>query len=129
MNNTKFLQDKRKTIVKFIRQNFLLICVMLSILIGFAMGFGLNAIKWKSNETKLWFTLPGILFVRALECLIIPVVFVSITCATSSISAKSNRRLILVNLGIACVLHILSITTALFASLIYISVNILFCSL
>lgn len=113
---------KLNPVVKFIKENLLLTCIIASIFIGFGMGIGLREVKWSHPDDKLWFTLPGLLFIRSLELLILPVVFVGVIAATSSLSAKSNLKMTLISIGLCFLSHILATLTALAGSLIYIAV-------
>ena len=59
-----------------IRSNLLLFSILLSIIVGFIIGIILKNTGWNNTEKVLWFTLPGQLFIRALEMLIVPIIFV-----------------------------------------------------
>jgi Na+/H+-dicarboxylate symporter len=120
MNLTKL---KKNRVFKFIRENLILFLILLSILIGFGIGIGLKNSSWNKPGDKdklLWFKLPGSLFIRSLELLIVPVIFIGVVAATSSLSAKSNLRITLICVGLTLLTHILATLTALVGSLILI---------
>lgn len=106
----------------FLKKNHLLISILASIVIGFAIGIGLKSSSL-SKENVQWFTLPGNLFIRSLELLIVPVVFVGVVAATSSLSAKSNLRITLICVGLCLLTHILATLTGLAGSLILVALS------
>lgn len=126
--NVKAKRTFAKVGLEFVRENLLLVAILISILIGFGMGIGLRQVQWSNSDDKLWFTLPGMLFIRSLEMLILPVIFVGVISATSSLSAKSNLRMTVISIGFCVLSHILACITALCGSLIYITVLHLFVS-
>lgn len=70
--NKSFRNNMSKTnkFKQLILNNILLICIFISIIVGFAVGFGLRLVNWENNENIAWFYLPGDLFIRALELFI-----------------------------------------------------------
>jgi Na+/H+-dicarboxylate symporter len=102
-----------------LRKNALLISILVSILIGFGLGAILKVYLDDSNrDIALWFTLPGKLFIRALELLIVPVVFVGVTTATSSLSPKNNLRITLICFGLVLLTHVAATLVGLAGSLV-----------
>ena len=85
--------------MNFFKKNLLLILILAAILIGFFIGVGLKNVALSKTENVLWFTLPGKLFIRALEMLILPVIFIGVVAATSSLSAKNNVRMTVISFG------------------------------
>lgn len=123
-SRANLIEVKRQNpVLKFVRENLLLVCILISIVVGFGIGIGLRQVKWSSPDDKLWFTLPGMLFIRSLELLILPVVFVGVVSATASLSAKSNLRMTLISVGLCFLSHILATLTALVGSIVYIAVR------
>lgn len=98
--------------VTFIKNNWFLICILISIIIGFLIGVGLKSTTWAGTDKVLWFTLPGELFIRALSMLILPVIFIGVVSATSSLSPKVNLRLTLVSLGLILLTHVIAAACA-----------------
>ena len=98
--------DKKSS--NFLKKNLFLICILASILVGFLIGIGLKSTPWAGTDKVLWFTLPGELFIRALSMLILPVIFVGVVSATSSLSPKVNMRLTLVSFGIIILTHVIA---------------------
>jgi Na+/H+-dicarboxylate symporter len=110
---------RRGKLYKFIKENTLLIVILVSILIGFGVGISLKHILTDKNKhIILWLTLPGQLFMRALELLIIPVVFIGVTAATSSLSPRNNLRITLISIGLVLLTHLASVLTGLAGCLI-----------
>ena len=105
-------------VVTFIKNNFLLILILLSILLGFGIGIGLKNSSLSKQDDLVWFTLPGSLFIRSLEMLIVPVVFIGVVAATSSLSAKSNLKMTLICVGLTFLTHILATICGLAGALI-----------
>jgi Na+/H+-dicarboxylate symporter len=115
---------KENKIKKFLKKNFLLVSILVSILIGFAIGIGLKAgLNDGNQQVASWFKLPGQLFIRALELLIVPVVFVGVTAATSSLSPKNNLRITLICIGLVLLTHIAATLVGFIGSLILTSVS------
>jgi len=116
------LQLKNKYF-EFVRKNVFLVFILSSILFGFGLGIWLKNIKWDDEENKLWFTLPGKLFIRSLELFIIPIVFFGVVTATSSMSLKNNVRITLIGLILCLVKHLIATLIGLCGSLIMISLS------
>lgn len=104
--------------LKFLKKNYLLVSILVSIFIGFCLGIGLKKIEWTDDDSKLWFILPGKLFIRSLELFIIPIVFLGVVSATSSLSLKSNLKFTLVGIGLCLFKHLLSTSIGLGGSFI-----------
>lgn len=113
-----------KKLKSFAKNNLLLIGIFISILVGFAIGFGLRSSSWYKTENVLWFTLPGNLFIRALELFIVPVVFVGVVTATSSLSAKNNLKLTVISMGLILLTHVLAASAAVVGSLILVELSV-----
>jgi Na+/H+-dicarboxylate symporter len=101
----------KKALKSLLKQNYMIISITIGMIIGFLVGLTLKLAKkaTKSEESSelsdvsLWFILPGQLFIRSLELLILPVIFFGVVKATSSFNIKSNARL-----SIACLIITLS---------------------
>lgn len=104
MNTSNCMQK----FLSFLKNNWFLICILVSIVIGFLIGVGLKSTSWAGTDKVLWFTLPGELFIRALSMLILPVIFIGVVSATSSLSPKVNLRLTLVSLGLILLTHVIA---------------------
>lgn len=112
MKETNSFKKKFKT---WLKSNLMFIAIILSIIIGFSIGLGIRLSSLSENDNKLWFTLPGKLFIRSLELLIIPVIFFGVVSATSMLNPKTNAKLSLICVIfiygshlVACVLGITS---------------------
>ncbi|CAH1787037.1 unnamed protein product [Owenia fusiformis] len=94
-SSTEFSTDSYTTSEKIryhLKNNMLLVLTMLSIVIGFAAGFG---IRWL-NPTKdaiMWIGLPGEMFLRMLKMMILPLIISSVIAGTASMDPKSNGRI------------------------------------
>jgi Na+/H+-dicarboxylate symporter len=131
MNEVKVSQKELLTLVdvkrrraeklgRFLRDNAFILTILLSILVGFGVGIGLKTglNERDRNAVIPWFTLPGQLFMRALELLVVPMVFVSVTCATGSLSPRNNLRVTVISLGLVLLTHVASVLTGLAGGLI-----------
>lgn len=103
---------------KFITNNFLLISIIFSIILGFGIGFGIRSSSWNDPDIVQWLKFPGDLFIRALELFIVPIVFVGVVAATSSLSAKNNLKLTSICVGLIFLTHILATFTGVIGSLL-----------
>ncbi len=105
-------------LLKLIRKNILLVCIIFSIFVGFGIGFVLRIYANDNKSVIQWVTLPGELFIRALQLFIVPVVFVGVVAATSGLSAKSNLKLTSICMGLIMLTHILATLTAVVGSFV-----------
>ena len=91
-----------------LKHNYIIILITIGMIIGFLVGITLKITKniTKSNNSMelsdfaLWLILPGVLFIRSLELLILPIIFFGVLQATSSFNIKSNARLSVLCLAI-----------------------------
>ena len=110
--------SEQRYFIKFVKENAILLSILVSILVGFGIGIALKHSSWNNTENVLWFTLPGSLFIRSLELLVVPVVFIGVVAATSSLSAQSNLRITLICAGLTLFTHLCACLTALGGSLV-----------
>ena len=102
----------KELLKKIIKSNYMLIAITIGIIIGFLVGLALKLSSYTSDdELSLWFKLPGRVFIRSLQLLILPVIFFGVITATSSFNIKSNARM-----SVACLL--IAVLSIVFASLI-----------
>lgn len=121
--SSDYVEVKRyNKIIKALKTHWLLVSILVSILIGFSIGIGLKSGQVDKRIVE-WLTLPGNLFIRSLEMLIVPVVFVGVVSATGSLSAKSNLKITLICVGLCFLTHILATIVGLFGSLLLISLS------
>jgi Na+/H+-dicarboxylate symporter len=104
-------------LLRTIKDNKLLLLILVSIIVGFGIGIGIKNSSLDKDD-MLWFVLPGTLFIRALEMLIVPVVFIGVVAATSSLSAKSNLKVTLICVGLTFLTHILATLCGLIGAII-----------
>ena len=72
----------------FIKPNF--IAIGLGIIVGFSLGIIFKLTSNSNSAAALWFKLPGILFIRMKQLLILPIIFFGIIASTSSLDIKKN---------------------------------------
>jgi Na+/H+-dicarboxylate symporter len=106
-------------ITKIIKKNQLLFYILLSLIVGFTIGLTLKQFS-NTESITIWLKLPGYLFIRCLELLILPVIFVGIISSTSTFSAKKNIRITLICILFIFLTHLISVLTGLCGSLILI---------
>ena len=106
-------------IIKIIKKNQLLFYILLSLIVGFTIGLTLKQFS-NTESITIWLKLPGYLFIRCLELLILPVIFVGIVSSTSTFSAKKNIRITLICILFIFLTHLISVLTGLCGSLILI---------
>lgn len=118
------VQKRPNRFVMFVKNNSLLLAILLSIVVGFGVGLGMRAGLNSSESYKIvrWFTLPGKLFIRALELLVVPVILVGVTAATSSLSPKNNLRITLICVGLVLLTHVAATLVGLAGSLILVAI-------
>lgn len=115
---SKLASIKNYSVYSFAKKNALLISILISIVIGFCVGLALKSSSWNNTDKVLWFTLPGVLFIRALEMLIVPVIFVGVVSATSALSPKNNIRMTSISFALIMITHFLGTLTAFAGSFI-----------
>jgi Na+/H+-dicarboxylate symporter len=95
-------------LLKLLKSNLMLIAITIGIIIGFGIGLAFRLTSNESSEAVLWFKLPGLLFIRSLQLLILPVIFFGVITSTSSYNIKNNAKM-----SISCLLiAVLSIVSA-----------------
>ena len=93
---------------KLLKSNLMLIAITIGIIIGFAIGLAFKLTSNENSEVVSWFKLPGALFIRSLQLLILPVIFFGVITSTSSYNIKNNAKI-----SISCLLiAVLSIISA-----------------
>jgi Na+/H+-dicarboxylate symporter len=119
----KFVAVKKSNpIIRFAQNNKILLSILVSIVIGFVIGIVFKEAGVSSSVVQ-WFTLPGSLFIRALELLILPVIFFGVVAATSSLSAQNNLKITLICFGLTLLTHVVATLFGLFGSLILIALS------
>ena len=117
------LESVGKAIWSFVKANLLLVLILVAILVGFGIGFAFRESAWYGTDNVLWFTLPGTLFIRSLQLLIIPVIFIGVVNATSAFSAKENLRITLICLAFCFSTHVLACLIGVFGGLILVAAS------
>lgn len=110
---------------KLVRRNALVALILISILVGFIIGIILKNTEWGSphGEARLWFTLPGMLFIRSLELFSIPVVLFGVMTATSSMSLNTHLRMTLISMALCVGKNLMGTLTGLLGSFVMIALT------
>lgn len=98
----------KELLKRLLKSNYMLIAITIGIIVGFLVGLAFKLTSNENSEVTLWFKLPGQLFIRSLQLLILPVIFFGVITSTSSFNIKSNAKMSISSLLIA----ILSIISA-----------------
>ena len=107
-----------------LKSNCMIISITIGIIVGFLIGLVLKLTSHDGDsELSLWFKLPGQLFLRSLQLLILPVIFFGVVTATSSFNIKSNARLSVTCLIITITSNILSCLIGVLGSLAFNRMN------
>ena len=117
-------ETKTNTKNKFIDQikkNFFILSIALALIVGFLIGFLIKNSSYKNSELELWVKLPGTIFIRSLELLILPVIFIGVVAACSSISPEKNLKITLFSLCFIMGSHLITTIIGTIGSLILIS--------
>ncbi|OQR87406.1 dicarboxylate/amino acid:cation (Na or H) symporter (DAACS) family protein, partial [Achlya hypogyna] len=95
------------------------VAILVSALLGVGLGFGLGKLS-PSTDTLNWIALPGNLFVRALKCLIVPLVFCTMTVSIAEvIELKRTSLLTLRTAGVFFLTSCLSACQGMAAAVAY----------
>lgn len=92
---------------RWLTSNALTLATLLGVILGIILGFALRTSRdepWSRREV-LYVSFIGELFLRALKCVIIPLVVPSIVVAIGSLDVSLSKRI-----GIQCIVYYLSTT-------------------
>ncbi|KDO23876.1 hypothetical protein SPRG_10023 [Saprolegnia parasitica CBS 223.65] len=93
--------------------------ILMAAVLGIGLGLGLGKLE-PSADTLAWIALPGDLFVRALKCLIVPLVFCTMTVSIAEvIELKRTSLLTWRTVGVFLLTSFLSACQGLGAALVY----------
>lgn len=70
-----------------------LIAIMASIVVGTAIGMGLSYVEMDPTISQ-WIKMPGDMYIRALQCVVIPLVFVNLAVSVADIVHLGQSRII-----------------------------------
>ncbi|XP_062605317.1 excitatory amino acid transporter 1-like [Saccostrea cucullata] len=85
------------TIQRILRGQLLFVLTFLAVVLGFIIGFGIREVR-PSTDVIQWIGMPGDLFMRSLQMMIVPLIVTSIINSTASSDLKSNGRVGLVSI-------------------------------
>ncbi|KAK7090285.1 hypothetical protein V1264_010100 [Littorina saxatilis] len=85
----------RTTCKTLAKENAVLLLTLLGVVLGFAIGFGVRELH-PSDDAIMWIGMPGELFLRMLNMLIVPLIVGSVISGTASLDPKSNGKMSLV---------------------------------
>ncbi|XP_077992687.1 excitatory amino acid transporter 3-like [Glandiceps talaboti] len=77
---------------RWFKTNLLLLLTLLGVVVGFVLAVILQPYDI-SDDAIMWIGLPGDLFMRALRCMVLPVLTASVITATASLQPKSNGKM------------------------------------
>ncbi|XP_069126790.1 excitatory amino acid transporter 3-like [Argopecten irradians] len=105
------MQEERtwtQKIGKLLRQNLLIILMVIAVIIGVCLGLGLRDI-WEPHEKRKIFFLkfPGDLLMNVLKMLILPLVVSSLVSSLATLDSRASRKM-----GLRAVVYYLSTTFA-----------------
>ncbi|XP_076454161.1 excitatory amino acid transporter-like [Babylonia areolata] len=81
-----------------LRENLVLLLTLVGVLLGFAIGFGVRELN-PSEDTLMWIGMPGELFLRMLNLMIVPLIVGSVISGTSTVDPRSNGKISMVALA------------------------------
>merc|ERR1711884_534387 len=103
----KLTQPSEGRVRKNLRQSALTIATVGGVLIGVILGLSLRTREepW-SNREKMYLGFPGNLFLRMLQCMILPLIIPSLIVAVGNLDLRLSRRL-----GLQAILYYITTTT------------------
>lgn len=78
-----------------LQENAMLLLTLLGVVLGFALGFGVREAR-PSSDALMWIGMPGELFMRMLNLMIVPLIAGSVISGTASMDPRSNGKMSLV---------------------------------
>ncbi|XP_064606951.1 excitatory amino acid transporter 1-like [Liolophura sinensis] len=76
------------------KKNVFLVIIVLAMLMGISLGIGLRHVSHKfSKRDILYLRFPGDLFLQMLRMLLLPLIFSSLICGTSSLDTRSSGKM------------------------------------
>ncbi|XP_070536029.1 excitatory amino acid transporter 3-like [Ptychodera flava] len=100
---------------EWLTNNLLLILTMIGVVVGFTIAFTVEPLS-PSIDAVLWIGMPGELFLRGLQLLIIPLIVPSIITATGSMLLRASGRLGAVTFAYMFAAMFVAVTTGLVLS-------------
>ncbi|XP_074660958.1 excitatory amino acid transporter-like [Tubulanus polymorphus] len=77
---------------EWLKENLLLLLAIAGVAVGFIIGFSLMGLAL-SEEVLIWIEMPGIIFLRLLTMMIVPLVISSIISGCSSLDPRLNGKM------------------------------------
>ncbi|KAK7484828.1 hypothetical protein BaRGS_00023871 [Batillaria attramentaria] len=87
--------DSRGGCNKYLKENAVLLLTLIGVVLGFAIGFGIRELK-PSKDALMWIGMPGELFLRMLNLMVVPLIVSSVISGSASLDPKSNGKISLV---------------------------------
>lgn len=99
---------KQNAVVRFVRQNLLIVLMVLAIVIGVSLGIGLRDHWSPSDARKIHFLrFPGDLLMNMLKMLILPLIVSSLISSLAALDTHASGRL-----GVRAIVYYLTTTLA-----------------
>nr|VZI37213.1 unnamed protein product [Spirometra erinaceieuropaei] len=85
----KAQKEKKGGCVGCLRDNIFVIFILLGVVVGFGVGFGVRELK-PSAEAIVWIAMPGNIFIRLLELTILPLIASNLIVVISQLDPKEQ---------------------------------------
>nr|XP_037289011.1 excitatory amino acid transporter-like [Rhipicephalus microplus] len=109
--------EQRPDILEVVMNNLVVLFVLLSLVLGFAIGAALNPLNLSELQRSL-LRLPGELFVRVLQCLVIPLYITSVVSTLGGQPTAEGARLALCTVAYVSLVTLWSATSGMIAALL-----------
>ncbi|KAH8035226.1 hypothetical protein HPB51_004467 [Rhipicephalus microplus] len=109
--------QQRPDILEVVMNNLVVLFVLLSLVLGFAIGAALNPLNLSELQRSL-LRLPGELFVRVLQCLVIPLYITSVVSTLGGQPTAEGARLALCTVAYVSLVTLWSATSGMIAALL-----------
>ncbi|KAL7061935.1 hypothetical protein AAHC03_0787 [Spirometra sp. Aus1] len=85
----KAQKEKKGGCVGCLRDNLFVIFILLGVVVGFGIGFGVRELK-PSAEAIVWIAMPGNIYIRLLQLTILPLIASNLIVVISSLDSKEQ---------------------------------------
>ncbi|XP_046572164.1 LOW QUALITY PROTEIN: excitatory amino acid transporter-like [Haliotis rubra] len=74
-----------------LKAHLLMAFILVGVVAGFGLGYGIRALE-PSDDALMWIGLPGEMYMRMLQMMILPLIICSVITGTASVDPKCNGR-------------------------------------